>query len=79
MNVGFHGKDPDMSDSADAEVVRDLPGGQFDLLFCSLGCHTSLRLRILQHGFYAGTRGLTFVVGSKLAGLVNLLLIQAVC
>jgi hypothetical protein len=38
MHVGFHGKDSDMTDSADIEVVSDLPGGQFDLSFCSLAC-----------------------------------------
>jgi hypothetical protein len=38
MNIGFHGKSPDMSDSADAAIVSDLPGGQFDLSFCSLAC-----------------------------------------
>jgi hypothetical protein len=38
MNVGFHGVNSNMSDSADIEVVNDLPGGQFDLLFCSLAC-----------------------------------------
>ena len=41
MHVGYHGKDPDMSDSADTEVVSDLPGGQFDLSFCSLTCMKS--------------------------------------
>ena len=38
LNVGFHGVNPDMSDSADIEIVNDLPGGQFDLSFCSLAC-----------------------------------------
>ncbi len=38
MNVGFHGSQSDMSDSADVEVVNDLPGGQFYLSFCSLVC-----------------------------------------
>jgi hypothetical protein len=38
LNVGFHGVNPGMSDSADIEIVNDLPGGQFNLSFCSLAC-----------------------------------------
>ncbi|GAA4471813.1 hypothetical protein [Novipirellula rosea] len=38
MNVGYHGTQTDMSDSADIRVVNDLPGGQFDLSFCGLAC-----------------------------------------
>ena len=38
MNVGWHGRRADMSDSSDVEVVNDIPGGQFDLSFCSLNC-----------------------------------------
>ena len=49
LNVGFHGVNPDMSDSADMEVVYDLPGGQFDLSFCSLACLRSWFLGIVDH------------------------------
>jgi hypothetical protein len=38
LNIGFHGKLSDMSDSGDVKVVDDLDGGQFDLLFCSIAC-----------------------------------------
>lgn len=48
MNVGFHGSQSDMSDSADVEVVNDLPGGQFDLSFCSLICLKSWFVEIVD-------------------------------
>jgi hypothetical protein len=48
MNVGFHGVNPDMSDSADIEVVNDLPGGQFELSFCSLACLRSWFIGIID-------------------------------
>ena len=48
MNVGFHGAASDMSDSADIEVVNDLPGGQFDLSFCSLPCLRSWFIGIVN-------------------------------
>ena len=49
LNVGFHGVNPDMSDSADIDVVNDLPGGQFDLSFCSLACLKSWFIGIVDH------------------------------
>src|SRR5579862_1368657 len=36
--VGYHGHETDMSDSADLEIVTDIPGGQCDIHFCSLEC-----------------------------------------
>jgi hypothetical protein len=38
MHVGYHGSRADVLDSADIEVKEDVPGGQFDLSFCSLNC-----------------------------------------
>lgn len=38
FSVGFHGKNPEMADSGDVEIVHDLNGGQFDIRFCSIGC-----------------------------------------
>lgn len=38
MYVHYHGIRPDMSDCACVDVVADVPGGQFDLSFCSLTC-----------------------------------------
>ena len=48
MNVGFHGKQSNMSDSADIEVVNNFPGGQFDLSFCSLACLKSWFVEIVD-------------------------------
>lgn len=48
LNVGFHGVISDMSDSADIEVVKNLPGGQFDLCFCSLACLRSWFIELLD-------------------------------
>ena len=38
LHIGIHGRDPEMRDSADIRVVRDLKGGQFDLQWCSIKC-----------------------------------------
>jgi len=48
MNVGFHGRDPDMRDSSDVTVVADLRGGQFDLQWCSVECMRQWLLGLLQ-------------------------------
>ena len=36
-----------MSDGADVQVVKNLPGGQFDLSFCSLECLKSWFVQIV--------------------------------
>ena len=38
LSVGYHGKAPDMRDSADLPVVVDLRGGQFEIQWCSVAC-----------------------------------------
>ena len=38
LNVGIHGRDPEMRDSSDITVVQELCGGQFDLTWCSVAC-----------------------------------------
>ncbi len=38
LNIGMHGTDPNMLDSKDIEIVREVIGGQFDLAFCGLSC-----------------------------------------
>lgn len=38
LEIGFHGRDPDMRDSAGVTIVSELRGGQFDLSWCSVGC-----------------------------------------
>ena len=38
LNIGIHGRDSEMRDSADIEVVAELYGGQFDLVWCSISC-----------------------------------------
>ncbi len=38
LHVGYHGRDPEMRDSADVSIVADLHGGQFDLQWCSVAC-----------------------------------------
>ncbi|WP_442511686.1 hypothetical protein SH528x_003396 [Novipirellula sp. SH528] len=48
MHVGFHGKDPDMCDSVDANVVDDVIGGQFDLQWCSMACMRAWLMRLLD-------------------------------
>jgi hypothetical protein len=46
--VGFKGKDPDMSDSGECNIVQDLIGGQFDLNFCSTSCLRRFFLMIVK-------------------------------
>lgn len=48
LNVGFHGRDSDMRDSADVSVVSDLHGGQFDLQWCSIECMKEWFLGLLR-------------------------------
>jgi hypothetical protein len=48
LNLGYHGTDPDMTDSADAGVVDDLFGGQFDLKWCSVACMKKWLLDLLD-------------------------------
>lgn len=37
-HIGYHGADPEVRDSVDYCVARDIEGGQMDISFCSLGC-----------------------------------------
>jgi hypothetical protein len=37
-HIGYHGSDPNMTDSADYVVADDVAGGQLDIQFCSLAC-----------------------------------------
>jgi hypothetical protein len=37
-DIGYHGADTDMSDSANYCVADGVKGGQVDLCFCSLAC-----------------------------------------
>lgn len=37
-DIGFHGMQSDMSDSANYSVANDVAGGQMDIHFCSLKC-----------------------------------------
>ncbi len=48
MNIGYHGRKSDMSDSADTIVVTDLHGGQFDLEWCSISCMREWFLKLFQ-------------------------------
>jgi hypothetical protein len=48
LHLGFHGRDPDMRDSADVSVVADLHGGQFDLQWCSVECMREWLLGLLR-------------------------------
>jgi len=48
LNIGFHGRDSDMRDSSDVNVVADLHGGQFDLNWCSVKCMREWFLALLQ-------------------------------
>lgn len=38
LRVGFHSSSIDVSGCGDVELANDLPGGQFDLQFCTLEC-----------------------------------------
>ncbi len=48
LHVGTHGRDSDMRDSSDIEVVADLHGGQFDLQWCSVACMRKWLLELLD-------------------------------
>lgn len=48
LNIGFHGRESDVRDSADVTVVEDLHGGQFDLQWCSVRCMREWLLGLLQ-------------------------------
>ncbi len=38
LDIGFHGRDPEMRDSGGFTLVKDVPYGQFDLNWCSIEC-----------------------------------------
>ena len=40
-SVGYHGADPNMTDSANYSVADAVKGGQLDISFCSLACVTN--------------------------------------
>jgi hypothetical protein len=48
FNIGYHGKDSAVRDSANADIVNELKSDQFDLSFCSLGCIRSFLNQVID-------------------------------
>ena len=56
-HVGYHGVDPEMSDSADYCVAEGIVGGQQDICFCSLDCLRKWFSRIVDYLEQESRRG----------------------
>jgi hypothetical protein len=48
-DIGYHGADSDMTDSANYSVANGIKGGQLDIHFCSLACLKKWFCDIVDH------------------------------
>jgi hypothetical protein len=48
FDVGFHGRESDMTDSSNISIVADLYEGQFEMCWCSVACMRKWLFEVLD-------------------------------